>query len=232
MRCKKARGLYFENRDGLLDESEKMKLQEHLNVCHSCSEYVTEMDQCLGMLGDLPECCPSENFEWNLKRRIVQERARLVRIHERRYFGEWTWGLKFVASAAAVVLIVIGGLMYMDNREGRPGQMAEAPTGDTSVTQPRMPPAPMPDYYDDLRLAGINYSPNLRYPPGLKTVSSRPMQYGGRYEYERQLPFEINTEMLDDSLMQSNALLKQRIMRLERENYFLRQILSKMRVRK
>ena len=125
MRCNKARGLYCKNRDGLLDESGRMKLQEHLDVCESCTGFVTEMDQCLDLLGDLPECCPSDNFEWNLKRRIVHEKARLVRINERLYFGDWTWGLKFIASAAAVVLIVLSGLAYMSNSQQQPEQMAQ-----------------------------------------------------------------------------------------------------------
>ncbi len=224
MRCNKARGLYLRNRDGLLDESGRMKLQEHLNVCGSCAGYVTEMDQCLDLLGDLSECCPSENFEWNLKRRIVQEKARLVRINERRYFGEWTWGVKFIASAAAAVLIVLSGVVYLSDAGDRPGRVVQTPAAETRVPGPG---TYMPRDMKDIINVGMTdrIPKGLQYPPGLKMVSQNPMGYDGRNRYMWNVPYRINTMTSADSLIASNILLMQRLARVERENLMLRQTL-------
>ena len=67
------------------------------------------MDGCLDLLHQLPEESPSESFEWNLKRRIMQEKARSSRAGTASPWTEGRWGLKFAAGTAAAAVVVIAG---------------------------------------------------------------------------------------------------------------------------
>ena len=79
MRCAKAREMYLSHYDGLLDEKERILLQQHLDVCAECAAFAEEMDRCLSLAHGLPDVEPAENFEWNVKRRILEEKARAMR---------------------------------------------------------------------------------------------------------------------------------------------------------
>ena len=121
MRCKKAQDFIFSNCDELLNEAEKMQLLEHLDGCPSCARMAKEIEACREMVNDLPELSPSESFEWNLKRRIVQEKAKTGRGSGVTLFGEWRWGFKFAArkdnAAAEFHQQSVSG--------GAPGRLAE-----------------------------------------------------------------------------------------------------------
>ena len=58
MRCQKAREFCLKNRDGMLDEIEKMMLEKHVNSCPECAAYAKEMNCCLDLLCDMPELSP------------------------------------------------------------------------------------------------------------------------------------------------------------------------------
>lgn len=223
MRCKTARDDYFKSHDGLLNEVEKMKLQDHLNRCSDCASFAMEMDRCLDLLGDLPDVSPSENFEWNLKRRILEEKSRMIRAQESTVLGGWQWGLKFVASAAAVALIIMSGVWFGLERGAGP-----VPGGGTAVRTQRSE-VPRPYYArnsDVLDLSGWGS------PYNVQTVSGSDAPAGGNAAGEIFMPFEYTGGSSRDSIVRENELLKQHIQSLEAENRILKQYLSRARSRR
>jgi len=217
MRCKQAREFYFRNRDGLLTEAEKMKLQEHLAVCETCSKFAEEMDRSLGLLSGLEELSPSEGFEWNVKRRILQEKTRLLRLRDEERRG-FSYVLKFagaaVAAAAVVTIAVFAlfndmdkGMRVASNREARSVSTysyssREYGRGNTAIVTPRIAQPRM--------------------------VSSAVRSYPVGYSPTRALPFETTELSYSDSLLWENALLRERVNELEKQVIYLRQIIRKM----
>lgn len=232
MRCAKVRDYYLRNRDGLLNEMEKMKLEEHMDRCASCTSFAREMDRCLDLLVDLPEASPSDNFEWNLKRAILHEKTRIMRKQSSISFGDWRWGMKFVTSAAAAVFIIIGGIWYVSQRGGETQVLG----GSRSVTS--APPSSInlrPSDYGIINFTSSAYKPSRRYTPNNlvdRTIGVQPIDYRGSYRVleSQQAPFEVNSR--EDSLMKENEFLWRRVENLEREVMVLQRLLSQERGRR
>ncbi|UCF06203.1 MAG: hypothetical protein JSV33_04020 [bacterium] len=224
MRCKKAQDCYFKNRDGLLNEAEKMKLQEHLSDCKTCADFSIEMDRCLGLLKDLPDVSPSENFEWNIKRRILEEKSRMIRSREGSPFGQWRWGVKFAASAAAAAVLVFTGVWFLLGHGEDPALRSTVTAVHTPSRQSRVPS--MPRNYEILDMTGMNYPQNMRMVSGNLGLTRR----GSSSEI--YMPFEDAAISRSDSLAKINLLLKRHIQGLEAENRALRQYLSQVRSRR
>lgn len=232
MRCAKVRDHYLRSRDGLLNEAEKMKLEEHMDRCSSCTNFAREIDHCLNLLADLPEASPSESFEWNLKRAILHEKTRIIRRQSAISFGDWRWGMKFVTSAAAAALIIIAGTWYVSQRSG------EAPVlgGSGSITS--APPSSVkltPRDYGIINFTSSAYKPTRRNTPNNLvdyTVGSQPVNYTGSYRMRdsQPTPFEANSR--EDSLMKENEFLWKRVENLEREVMVLQRLLSQERARR
>jgi hypothetical protein len=222
MRCAKARELYFGSYDGIIDEAKRMKLQAHLDRCAGCASFVEEMEGCLGMLKDLPELSPSENFSWNLKRRILQEKSRLLRRAGSSYFPDIHWGMKFVASAAAVIVVALVGAWFL--------------LGDHAISPAYTDFAGAPTTVDGLRETSIP-----RIDPGSIVSSDRSAgmrlvsdQGGGaamRPGAVGSRAFQDAALSREDSLCNENEYLKSRIRRIERENLILKRNLYYYRVR-
>jgi hypothetical protein len=232
MRCAKVRDYYLRNRDGLLNEAEKMKLEEHMDRCAYCTSFAREMDRCLDLLVDLPDVSPSENFEWNLKRAILHEKTRIMRSQSNVSFGDWRWGMKFVTSAAAAALIIITGTWYVSQKVG------EAPVlgGSRSVTS--VPPSSVnltPRDYGIINFTSSAYKPTRRSTPYNlvdQTVGAQSVNYTGSYRMRdsQSAPFAANSR--EDSLMKENEFLWKRVENLEREIMVLQRLLSQERVRR
>lgn len=232
MRCAKVRDHYLRNRDGLLNEMEKMRLEEHLDRCDSCTSFVREMDRCLDLLIGLPEASPSENFEWNLKRAILHEKTRIVRRQSSISFGDWRWGMKFVTSTAAAALIIIAGTWYVSQRGGELTVLG----GSRSVTS--APPSSVkltPRDYGIINFTSNAYKPTRRNTPYNLvdyTVGAQPVNQIGSYRMQdsQPAPFEANTR--EDSLLKENEFLWKRVENLEREVMVLQRLLSQERTRR
>lgn len=232
MRCSKLRDLYLRNRDGLLNEAEKMKLEEHMDTCRSCASFAREMDRCLDLLADLPEISPSDNFEWNLKRAILQEKTRLVRSRSGVSFSEWQWGLRFVSSAAAVIVLVVAGAWLVSERGGR-AVMRDIPTVEGG--SPRSSVRLTPRDYDIINFTSsgyqagrqranynlIDYSGGAQ--PGYHTESSR-------IRGTQSAQFAVSSR--EDSLIKENEFLWRRIEILETEVMVLQRLLTQERARR
>jgi hypothetical protein len=218
MRCRKAENFILRNCDELLSESEKMKLLEHLEHCTSCATMALEIDACRKLIEELPERTPTESFEWNLKRRIVQEKALASRAQGMTIFGEWRWGLKFVASAAAVVLIATAGAWLIFGG-GEPAQQTRSASTSTH-------PAGRRPTVVAREQNMLDYYTRPEYPTNLQLVSSGRFTDGaGGY---RSLPIQSSLEARLDSLARENEVLRRHLIRLEKErNYYLRLLLQR-----
>jgi hypothetical protein len=224
MRCKKAQDCYFKNRDGLLNEAEKMKLQEHLGDCKACADFAIEMDRCLDLLGDLPEVSPSENFEWNIKRRILEEKSRMIRGREGSPFGQWRWGVKFAASAAAAAVLVFSGVWFLLGHDEDPALRSTVAAVHTPSRESHVPD--MPRNYEILDMTGMNYPQNMRMVSGNLGMTRRSPSS------DIYMPFEDAGISRSDSLAKVNLLLTRHIQDLEVENRVLRRYLSQARSRR
>lgn len=223
MRCKKAQNFIFSNCDELLNEAEKMQLLEHLDGCPSCARMAGEIEACREMVNGLPELSPTESFEWNLKRRIVQEKAKIGRGSGVTLFGEWRWGFKFAASAAAAIIIVFSGLWFYSNEKGVPDSSPGGTHGVVSSAQ-RSGDA----HYTQRTMPQRRFT-NRVYPVGLQVVSQNDAGGTGSFgAYRDDLPIQSYLESRLDSLVQENEVLKMHLIRLERErNYYLRLLMQR-----
>jgi len=230
MRCAKVRDYYLRNRDGLLNEVEKMKLEEHMDRCASCTSFAREMDRYLDLLVDLPEASPSENFEWNLKRAILHEKTRLMRRQTTVSFGDWRWGIKFVTSAAAAAFIIIAGNWYVSQRG------APVPGGSRSITSvPHSSVKLTPRDYGIINFTSSAYKPTRRNTPHNLvdyTVGSQSVNNTGSYRMRDSQPARFAANSKEDSLMKENEFLWKRMENLEREVMVLQRLLSQERARR
>ncbi|MCD6380620.1 zf-HC2 domain-containing protein [bacterium] len=218
MKCFKAREYYFKNRDGLLNEAERMRLQDHLAGCQDCALFKNEMDESLELLGELSEPKVSENFEWNVKRRIAREKVDILR-KQSRLNDNSAWGFKFLAGAAAMIIIVLSGAWYFysgtQQGPGEPLQMSS--TYENSGAEV----ASGGDY------GAIRFT-NTGYPTGFKMVSDDLYEYGADNNYDRQLSSQVLDQSRLHYLKKENLLLRNRVIKLKRENIILRRMLDEL----
>ena len=216
MRCRTARDYFCRHRDGMLDEATRMRLQEHLDRCPECAEFCGEMDGCLKLLGDLGDIEASENFEWNLKRRIAMEKSRAMRNRVTTGVGGWIWGSKFIAATAATLIIVLAGTWMLAGRY--PGELTDR----ERLSQ------------ETIRTSGPRQRGEVRftqtgYPAGIQYVSDDYLGTVQLDETSRQLPFSMASDPRMDYLLRENELLRRQIERLKLENSYMRKHLMKQR---
>ena len=227
MRCHKAREFCLKNRDGLLNEIDKMALEKHINSCPECAVYAKEMNCCLDLLCDLPELTPSENFEWNLKRAILQEKTRRVRLADSASIGEWRWGVRFVASAAAVAAIVLVGVWFASQS---PSEMRINSTHTSSGSgAPSRSVRLTPRDYGIINFTSSGYqstSRDSRGNPLSRSAYTQPLLVNGSGRAYATYPIQFATSSREDSLMVENQFLWRRMENLEREVMVLQRLLS------
>lgn len=217
MRCSKARKYYFRDRDELLGEAEKMRLEKHLSECDACLRFKEEMDGCLELLADADEPELPENFEWNVKRRIAQERTKIFR--QKYSAGEYrNWGLKFSAAAAVVIVAVLAGAWYYIGG----GFSEEAQFGEVAGSYIESGSSVPNEREEYSRTVGFT---NTGYPTGLRMVSDDMYDYGPGHNTYTQIPSNIMEAYRVDYLIKENQLLRDRVMRLKRENVLLKNAL-------
>lgn len=217
MRCSTAKDYFCRNRDGTLDEAERMRLQEHLNECPECAGFCGEMDGCLEMLGDLREIEVSENFEWNLKRRIAMEKSKAMRSRAGGDVGGLVWGSKFVAATAATLIIALAGawmLIGNGSDDITAGEKLARETVRTSAPRQQQ---------GEVRFTQTGY------PAGVRYVSDDYLGNVAQGESSKQLPFGMASDPRMDYLLRENELLRRKVERLKLENAYMQRLLVKRR---
>lgn len=215
MRCKTAREYFCRNRDAVLDEAMRIRLQRHLAACPACAAWCGEMEGCMKLLAALPEMETSENFEWNLKRRIAMERSRAMRSQAGIVFGGRAWGLRFVAGAAAALGVVFAAALLLGVRGPQRYAEVAQPAGDVrAVAAARSS-------------GGERQVAPSGYPAGIRYVSDR--SFGGvpADESMRALPFSSASDPGVDDLIRENELLRRQMEEMRRQNMIMRKLLIK-----
>jgi hypothetical protein len=225
MKCSKAQDLYFLSRDGALDEAGRMELARHLAHCPSCELLVKELEASLDAARCLPELSVSDGFEWNVKRRILQEKSRLMRRDvETNPFGEKRWALRFALGAAAAAVFVIAATTFVVQRIGvNEPQVRTVARDARSNAAPIQPPVVEGDALVDYRGGAF---------AGPRMVSDNIFTFERGGESVSQSPFNVVAASREDSLARENELLKRRIQRLERELSTYRGMLDKERMQR
>jgi hypothetical protein len=117
--------------DGLLQQDERERIEEHLRRCGECTLTVAELQHLISAAGSLPSMDPPpavwQRIKWDLSAQPV-----------RRRFGQWNpaWGL---ATAALVVLAFLAGRVIEQRQQAAKvtsGQSASAApaSGSTATT--------------------------------------------------------------------------------------------------
>lgn len=222
MNCRKARQFYLAERDGSLNEAQRMKLEKHLARCSSCAEFVGEMDASLALLKGLPELAVSEGFEWNVKRLILQEKTKLIRRQEGIRFGERWWAGRFAAGAAAAAAVVIAVVVFgLEWGRERVSVVKSIPVQETGVVASGASYVG-PEATADFAETGVYSGPRM--------VSDNLFRRETGSGIVRQAPFQIVSVSREDSLMQENELLKRRLANLERQLVILKSMLYEERM--
>jgi hypothetical protein len=226
MKCRKAQDLYFLSRDGSLDETGRMELARHLAHCSSCGLLVKEMEASLDAARSLPELSVSDGFEWNVKRRIMQEKSRLMRRDvEANPFGEKRWVSRFALGAAAAAAIVIVAATFVVQRIGmNEPRIREVSSENRASAALIQTPSAEEDVLSDYHMTGSYAGPRM-VSDNIFTI-----ERGG--ESVRQSPFEVAAGSREDLLAQENELLKRRIQRLERQLMIYKGMLDKERMQR
>ena len=213
MRCRTARELYLGSRDDTLDELERIKLQQHMEVCPECAKYFHEMDDCLSLLDTLPEVELPESFDWNVKRMIALEKSRVMRERAGSILENPVWGMKFVASAAAVLVIVLAGVWFASGGGFKPSSTTEqvAQISDKAVTAARSG-------------RNINYT-STGYPAGIRMVSDDFYGNSSGDSYRRSQPFSMESERRIEYLVRENKVLREYIEYYKSENVKLKKMI-------
>jgi hypothetical protein len=216
MKCRTAKDHFCRNRDGTLDEAARMRLQEHLNECPECAAFCGEMDGCLEMLNDLCEIEVSENFEWNLKRRIAMEKSKAMRSRVGSDVGGLLWGSKFVAATAATLIIALAGAWMLAGSD--PGNTS---AGERLAQEAIRTSAP--------RQQGEVRFTQTGYPAGIRYVSDDYLGDAAPGENSRELPFSMASDPRMDYLLRENELLRRQVETLKIQNAYMQRLLVRQK---
>jgi len=225
MNCSKARQLYGAGRDGALGEADRMKLETHLARCSACAAFVREADASLDLLRGLPELSVSEGFEWNVKRRILQEKSKLFRRPEGVRFGERWWAGRFATGAVAAAAVVLAvGVFGVGREHNRAPFVKEVPARESTAIASRASHRPAGPTGVGVMETGAYVEPRV--------VTSEFVGRGGPGVASglRQSPFQLVPVSREDSLTQENELLKRRIAELERQLAMYKRALYEQRL--
>ncbi|MFO7914888.1 MAG: hypothetical protein R6U43_04260 [Candidatus Krumholzibacteriales bacterium] len=208
MKCSKAKEYYFSNRDGLLNESERMELQKHMEGCADCASFREEMDQSLSLLEQIPSPEVSDSFVWNVKRKISRKKVDIIR-KEHHYLEGQGWMTRFMAGAAAALIILAAGAwLYIGEGPDQAGiRVAESDnTSGSELTRAKSD-------YREMEFTSTGY------PAGMKMVNDDIYQAGAGRSFEMQAQYRFNY------LARQNQLLRRQLIAYRNENERLRKLL-------
>jgi len=124
MRCRQAKKLIFDYIDGVISESDRVGLENHLSECGACEETASSLARSLDFLHRVPSAAPSENFNWKLRLRLAREKSAWREAAESLSTWQRAWNARFgVAALSAFALVLAAGFVFL-NSLGKPGELA------------------------------------------------------------------------------------------------------------
>jgi hypothetical protein len=167
MKCRRAKQLVFDFLDGVIADSDRVGLEQHLNECESCETFASQVSRSLDLLHRAPEETPSENFNWKVRLKIAREKNKLGEaITAQRHLFR-TWNLRFALSAVSTFVLILASGYFLWSS----GRLADlnAPAGPASDRFARVQPSqPSERPQATQTIPRRLYSP----PPGLSTLVS------------------------------------------------------------
>jgi anti-sigma factor RsiW len=118
MNCHKAKESISLFLDERLGPEEQARLNRHLEDCPDCTSYLEDLRQGLAMLRAEGLERPSDNFEWNLKRKIQRAVAEKEVDRRSARIGRREWGRFAFSAAAALLVVVVGGRIWLGSLDG------------------------------------------------------------------------------------------------------------------
>jgi hypothetical protein len=152
MKCRNARKLVYEFIDGLKDDTKRLDLEKHLSGCPACDKLASQLTRSLDLLHRAPKEKTGEDFAWNLRMRINQERNVT---HERSHstgavFRSWNLRYATTAVAAFAVVLTVGFVSMKSgfappkrSPQAEPAAVAGAATTPPPATRDDSPPEPV-----------------------------------------------------------------------------------------
>ena len=128
--------------------------------------------------------------------------------------GGWVWGSKFIAAAAATLVIALGGAWMLAGRDS-----ADIAAGERLAQEAVRTAAPR-QHQGEVRFTQTGY------PAGIQYVSDDYLGNVPLDENSRQLPFSMASDPRMDYLLRENELLRRKVERLRMQNVYLQKLLG------
>jgi hypothetical protein len=114
--CRKARKLVFEFIDGIVDDTKRLELEKHIGQCPACDKLASELTRSMDLIHRVPQEKTSDNFAWNLRMKINQERN-ASNTRSQSYSSMFrSWNLRYATTAvAAFAVVLVAGLITVDS---------------------------------------------------------------------------------------------------------------------
>jgi hypothetical protein len=116
MRCRSARKLVFEFLDGLTDDAKRLNLEKHLAECTECEKLASKLTRSMDLLHRAPLESPDENFAWNIRLKLNQERNAIQQSSISLTALLRSWNLRYATAAVAgFAAVVVVGLFAVNS---------------------------------------------------------------------------------------------------------------------
>jgi hypothetical protein len=124
MRCRHAKKLIFGYIDGVISESDRVGLENHLRECSACEATASSLARSLDLLHRVPSAAPSENFSWKLRLRLAREKSTWRDAAQSMSTWQRAWNTRFaVAALSTFAVVLIAGFVFLRSSWG-PGESA------------------------------------------------------------------------------------------------------------
>ena len=124
MRCRQAKKLIFDYIDGVISESDRLGLENHLRECNACEATASSLARSLDFLHKAPSAAPSENFNWKLRLRLAREKSAWREAAESLSAWQRTWNTRFAVGASSAFVVVLAAALVFLRSLGGPGEGA------------------------------------------------------------------------------------------------------------
>ncbi|MFQ5510550.1 MAG: anti-sigma factor family protein [Candidatus Krumholzibacteriia bacterium] len=126
MKCRRARGLIYDFIDGVIDEQNRVALEQHLGECKSCEEMSVGLSRSLDLLHRVKPAEPDDSFTWKVRLRLARERNALSDPVGADRNWMRSWNRRFALGAVSAFIVVMGATYFVSRSSFVPAGMDPA----------------------------------------------------------------------------------------------------------